>query len=178
MLRVPLALLCAAIVAATGARRAFLLVTVRGDSMEPSLQDGDRLLVARRPSRLQPRRGWVVVGPLGRVLRAAGFSEGDWRQVDETLFVKRIVAGPGDVTPTRTPGESKGDRLRGGEWFVWGDNPASADSTQWGPVAADAITGVALFRLRAAHTGPQPSALHLPPLRVSYRAGERQADSG
>lgn len=157
-LRAAAVLLCAAIGALVGARQVLFVVTVRGDSMEPSLQDGDRLLVARRPARLNPHRGWIVVGPLGRVLRATGSHDLDRQQIDQdTLFIKRIVAGPGDLRPVRAAGEFNSGPLRSGEWFVWGDNPTSADSTHWGPIATDTIAGVVLFRLRAAHNVARPS---------------------
>lgn len=127
-------------------RRLLVIVTVRGDSMRPWLADGERVVALSRPGRLPLRRGWVVCGPLADALARTAF--GDQAGTAEGLYVKRVVAGPGD----RWPGEGGRpvERIPAGEWFLQGDNPTSADSRHWGTVPDGAITAVVVARLGAA----------------------------
>jgi signal peptidase I len=82
ILIVTAASLGAAGVAIALARAAFLLVTVRGDSMSPTLHDGDRVLV-RRSRRI--RAGQVVVFATVRHQRA-----------DPQWLVKRVTEVEGE----------------------------------------------------------------------------------
>ncbi|HXV76359.1 MAG TPA: nickel-type superoxide dismutase maturation protease [Candidatus Polarisedimenticolaceae bacterium] len=90
---------------------------VAGRSMEPSLRDGDRVIVDlwtydRRP----PRVGEVV-------LISAPETDGAW-------IVKRVAR--------------RGAR---GELWLLGDNPRSSlDSRQWGWLPADRVVGRVVFR--------------------------------
>src|SRR5262245_21067214 len=92
-----LVLACALLLGAGWLRRRLLLVTVQGRSMEPTLAEGDRVLVRRRlPARI--RRSDVVVlrrPPGAVVVDVAGAAE---------LLVKRVVALGGDpVAADRFP---------------------------------------------------------------------------
>ncbi|MFJ7125611.1 S26 family signal peptidase [Streptomyces sp. NPDC098101] len=124
------------------ARRALLVVTVRGGSMTPALAPGDRILVLRRPARgLRDRH--IVVLRSDRI-PAAGRDD---------LLVKRIAAAPGAPVPSRAGGRGT---VPDGHFVVLGDNPAlSTDSRVWGPVPADSVVGVMIGRVaRGGHRGP------------------------
>jgi nickel-type superoxide dismutase maturation protease len=96
----------------------FRRVAVVGSSMDPTVADGDRLLVLRLPRRARIRPGWVV-------------AVADPRNDPPTgpLLVKRVHrAAPGLVE-------------------VRGDNPvASTDSRQFGPVPRALVAGRVLYR--------------------------------
>lgn len=120
---------------------------VRGDSMEPALRDGDRLVVDRVTYNIADvGRGDVVV------LR--------YPRNPEVDFVKRVVALPGDQVALRAgvlfvngaPADDYGcirdracmpaRRVPDGEFFVLGDNrPVSCDSREFGLVAEHLIKG-------------------------------------
>lgn len=130
----------AAVAGALWARRRYVLVTVEGTSMAPTLSDGDRVLVRRRRVD-QVTTGDVVV--LEPPLTPAGFGPPgrDGRQWN----IKRAVALPGDPVP---PGIGDGvDRVPAGALVVLGDNIDSVDSRQRGFFDADRLLGVALRRL-------------------------------
>ncbi|WP_435973039.1 S26 family signal peptidase [Streptomyces sp. Qhu_M48] len=124
------------------ARRALLVVTVRGASMTPALAPGDRILVLRRPARgLRDRH--IVVLRSDRI-PAAGRDD---------LLVKRIAAAPGARVPLRAGGRGT---VPDDHFVVLGDNPdLSTDSRVWGPVPADSVVGVMIGRIaRGGHRGP------------------------
>ncbi|WP_219825575.1 signal peptidase I [Nonomuraea typhae] len=115
---------------AVWARRSYVVVTVQGESMTPTLADGDRVLVRRRRPG-QVSRGDVVVLEPPR-------EPGRWN-------VKRVVALPGDPVPD---GLRETGTVPDGALVVLGDNPGgSADSRQRGFFPADQLLGVALRRL-------------------------------
>ena len=165
-----LRLLGGAAVAAAGAllalgwgRRSLVVVTVHGTSRMPTLQDGDRVLVRRRPLR-RVRRGDVVVleppldgpylpgpaGPDGRI----------WN-------VKRVAALPGDELPSGIPGASglAGERetVPPGALAVLGDNPDSIDSRHRGLFSGDRLLGVVVRRLSVTpHPSQRPGGWQMP----------------
>lgn len=120
---------------------------VRGNSMEPALHDGDRLVVDRiSPSLGSVERGAVVV------LR--------YPRNPDVDFVKRIVGVPGDRIAMRdgvllVNGETADDYgcipdhetmpeqvVPKGYFFVLGDNrPISCDSREFGLVAEHLLKG-------------------------------------
>lgn len=120
---------------------------VRGDSMEPALRDGDRLVVDRVTYNLaEVDRGDVVV------LR--------YPKNPDVDFVKRVVALPGDDVALRAgvlyvngaaaedfgcirdDADMAARRVSDGEFFVLGDNrPVSCDSREFGLVAEHLIKG-------------------------------------
>lgn len=131
---------------------------VSGESMYPTFNDGDYLIIDEISYRLgEPDRGDVVVFryPLK----------------PDRFFIKRIIALPnetisyqnGDLTVTTEDNEEisidepyidefENDNfeltLTEEEYFVMGDNrDASSDSRVWGPLPEKYITGRALVRL-------------------------------
>lgn len=111
------------------ARGLLQVVGVYGDSMTPTYQHGDQLLVLRRGFRRRVRIGAVVVclPPPGVVI-----VEGD-AAARSQLMVKRVADLPE------------------GQVYVLGDAPRrSMDSRVFGPLAPDLVRGVVLRRLRAA----------------------------
>lgn len=121
------------------ARRRFVAVTVVGESMEPSLMHGARILVRRGGRRA--RVGDVVV--LRPVVAES--------EIDPGLMVKRVAAVAGDVVPpsvVAAAGTAAGDRLPPGHVAVLGDNPAeSYDSRMWGLVDERRLVGRSVLRL-------------------------------
>ena len=129
-------------------RRRYAVVTVEGTSMQPTLHEGDRVLV-RKTGIGQLRRGQVVVasdpGRTGRPQRR-------W-------LIKRVVAVPGDLRPaawlpaTADPGERLVPRKK---FVVLGDNrPVSYDSRQIGYFCADRLLGIAVRRIGQPVTVPR-----------------------
>ncbi|ACU74690.1 signal peptidase I [Catenulispora acidiphila DSM 44928] len=125
-----------ALAAALIARRRFTVVVVAGASMNPTYQDGDRLLVRRGGQR--PERRAVVVF---RTPPQIGATELRW-------LVKRVVAVPGDPVPRDVRRAAGGAAVvPPGRLVVRGDNPHSVDSRRFGFVAAADVLGVAAKRL-------------------------------
>lgn len=119
---VPGVLLCAA----TGFLACWTRVRVTGRSMRPTLAPGDRLLVRRRPTRVQ-------VGDLVVV-----------RMPDGIEAVKRLAGVEGDEVALGVRGRV---RLGAGEVAVLGDDPAaSTDSRRWGPLPSGAVRGRVVAR--------------------------------
>lgn len=119
-------------------RTKLCLVLVRGSSMEPTLNDGDRLLVIRRCKRGSYGVGDVVVfrSPPVR-LGGVPLEEVPW-------LVKRVAAvGGGEVTAD-TPA-LRGDREKHavpqGFLEVRGDNPTSRDSRHFGLIPTESVLG-------------------------------------
>lgn len=124
------------------ARRRFIVIDVTGDSMSPSLVDGDRLLV-RRTHRL--RVSDIVI---------AHQQEGGRRTASEreasAWLVKRLVALPGDAVPESVSSAVEGcpRQVPAGMTVLLGEHPESVDSRRWGFVPLDDIEGVVIGRLR------------------------------
>ncbi|MBI4236245.1 MAG: signal peptidase I [Chloroflexi bacterium] len=143
-------------------------VRVRGSSMEPTLQDGDLVLVSRAAYvRQAPQRGeivlvrWPADGPeyLKRIVGLPG----------EEVRVERgrvLIDGVPLVEPSLAPLGSDA-AVRDGLWilgedayFLLGDNRAdSLDSRAWGPVSRRWIRGRAWYRY-----GPRARSGLLPPV--------------
>jgi signal peptidase I len=146
-------------------------------SMEPTLIEGQRVLVDRLFG--SPHVGQIIVfhPPAGADSEQCGRAHPpsapcDWPERAESTetFIKRIVAGPGDVITIRDGhvirnGRREADgytlpcgsgepnctyataiRIPRGMWFVMGDNRGvSDDSRYWGPVPTAWIIGDAFF---------------------------------
>lgn len=99
----------------------FSLTMVKGRSMEPTLHDGQMVLVGKRPpfySRDTLKQGDIII----------------FQQDGDTL-IKRVYLIPGDHL-------RDGRILPKGFFFVLGDNPPmSEDSRSFGPIAATQIVG-------------------------------------
>ena len=113
------------------ARRRWLVVTVVGQSMLPTLRDGQRIL-ARRPRRRQAfAAGDVVVfslpEPLAHEARA---------NRDVGYRVKRIAAAAGEALPPWFASSAMGSaRVPPHQFVVHGDAAGSEDSRHLGLVA-------------------------------------------
>jgi signal peptidase I len=120
-------------------RRALIVVTVRGTSMEPTYQDGDRVLV-RRGRAPSPGQVIVMLHPRG----SAPAARTRW-------IIKRVAAVPGDLVPRDTVdalAEVPEDRVPPGNLVLLGDNPrTSIDSRQAGYFPAEWMVGAALRRV-------------------------------
>ncbi|MFC4947012.1 S26 family signal peptidase [Pseudonocardia sp. GCM10023141] len=135
---VAVAALVALAAAARLARRSLVLVSVIGDSMEPTLFDGDRILVRRRlPAAL--RRGDIAVLAGPDLPPVPGLDPPAWQ-------VKRIVALAGDPAPVDIPMPDGAVTVPAGTVVVLGDNPAGGDSRQLGPYPAGGLVGTFVCR--------------------------------
>ena len=158
--------------------QAFLIKPYRipSESMEPTLDVGQRVLVSRFNYHLSdPDRGDIVVfhPPRGADTNTCGAPKPDDQacarptpEHDDTNFIKRIVAVPGDTLAIRqghaivngirqkdgfarpcAPGTCnfpKPIKIPPGHFFMMGDNRgASDDSRFWGPVPEKWIIGQA-----------------------------------
>jgi len=121
-------------------RRRYLVITVVGHSMRPTLRHGQKLLARRwRPGgasydRLRRSEIIVFVPPA-----AVGFKR------NLTYRVKRVVAIAGDPAPSWLPvlpGIPVLERVPPGTVVVRGDNPRSEDSRNYGWVAETSILGL------------------------------------
>ncbi|MCX6430119.1 MAG: S26 family signal peptidase [Actinobacteria bacterium] len=102
--------------------KSFGTVAVAGDSMSPTYNDGDWLLVEWRKgyegARYLPRHVLVIE-----------------RESRPGIFlIKRYVRAEGD------------------RYWVEGDNPKSIDSRDWGAVTEAEVVGRVLFRVRKANS--------------------------
>lgn len=143
------------------------IVRVVSQSMFPTLNEGDRVLVwriwPRKWSRTWLRRGQVVlVWPwMSRTDNPWGPSRSQARFAP---YIKRLVALGGDNLVTRlsdlspkdqesalSEHDSTGKRvwhIPPGYVFVMGDNrPAFNDSLSWGPIPDWTVTGIVLIKL-------------------------------
>jgi len=111
-------------------RRSFELVDVQGSSMEPTLRDGDRVLVRRTTVF---HRGDVVVIPV---------PDGPSAPEDAPPWlVKRVSGVAGDPAADGCPA------VPPGHLAVLGDNPRSLDSRTFGTVPSHTALGVAIRRM-------------------------------
>ena len=131
-----------------------MLYVVRGASLEPSLFDGDVLLVRR--IRRKPRRGdFVVVSTEGRkdvewqVKRVVGLPDEVVSFECGLLFINGIH-GPEPYLaglPADLGTRSRSWLVGSDEFIVLGDNRAhSTDSRDFGPVPMQSLVGVAVAR--------------------------------
>lgn len=127
---------------------------VHGTSMNPTLQDGDYLLVSKQTYTFEePKRGEIIIFPVGE---------------DNKLYIKRIIGLPGDVITIKngevyvngkvdaqnytldgyTSGKIDELVVPDGEVFVLGDNRLnSIDSREIGTQEIEEVKGVAFVRL-------------------------------
>ena len=127
---------------------------VHGTSMNPTLQDGDYLLVSKQAYTFEePERGEIIIFPVSE---------------DNKLYIKRVIGLPGDVITIKNgevyvngevndqtytlDGYTSGDIdelvVPNGELFVLGDNRLnSIDSREIGTRTIEDVKGVAFVRL-------------------------------
>jgi signal peptidase I len=151
---------------------------VPSESMLPTIDVGDRVLADRHDR--SPEIGDVVIAhpPIGAIENRCGAPRGEGSRapcsratpgLSDVVFIKRVVAGPGDTIAFRDGLVIRNDRpvsepyarrctddicempepitVPKGTWFLAGDfRGASDDSRFWGPVPTEAITGVVKYR--------------------------------
>lgn len=121
-----------------------VVVMVRGLSMAPTLQHGDRLVVRRKR---KPTAGAIVVVDEPRPCRPGRRPSTHW-------VVKRVAAVAGDPVPA-------GVRIQvpvvpSGQLVLLGDNlEHSWDSRHFGFASADRVLGVAVRRLAIPNKDPR-----------------------
>jgi len=135
---------------AVAGRLRLVAVTVEGHSMEPTLRDGDRVLVLRRGLR-RIRHGNVVV--VERPEPGIGWSHLQpprWDLEGRKWYVKRAVALPGDPVPESVApavGAPANAVVPDDSLVVIGDGVSSSDSRRWGYFPAERLLGVVVARL-------------------------------
>ncbi|HEX6697848.1 MAG TPA: signal peptidase I [Solirubrobacteraceae bacterium] len=151
---------------------------VPSGSMEPTIEIGDRVLADRHHP--TPHVGDVVIAhpPIGAVESRCGIPQPEGAkapcarptpELSDIVFIKRVVAGPGDTIAFRDGLVVRNGRpvsepyarsctdaicempqaitVPKGAWFLAGDfRGESDDSRFWGPVPTRAITGVVRYR--------------------------------
>jgi signal peptidase I len=143
-------------------RRRYTTVTVNGTSMEPALDAGDRVLVARiAPERVGVgdivvcRHPWSTAPPRPSAGADADAPGGGSRPYPRWM-VKRVAALPGDSVPAI--GMQVQQRVvPAGSLILLGDNrEASADSREFGFFSLDQVLGKVVRRLetRVPASGP------------------------
>lgn len=146
---------CAVAGAVALVRRRYVVVTVEGESMTPTLADGDRVVV-RRTRLAAVRSGQLVV---------SGPPAGErWDRLPMPAWlIKRAVAVPGDRVPKDVGPALRAlaeERVPDGRLVLLGDNPRrSLDSRQCGYFTSGQLLGVVVRRLprTAAGDGRSPS---------------------
>jgi signal peptidase I len=152
-------------------RRAFVVVTVVGGSMEPTLRSGDRVLATRWFWRSALRRGDIVL------LRGdLELDDSLWAEHGQPMMIKRLAHQAGDSIEL-----GQGELLTLGptQVFVRADNPDAADSRVWGPIPVRTIAGVVLARLNG-ETGSRRATELLPSISPPGRSpdGEHLVPAG
>ena len=123
--------------------------------MEPSLYDGDLLLVA--PPRRPPRRGRIVIidaprenGPRWRVKRVVGLPGETLLFDGGLLFINGVQRAEPYLRglPAYLGLDRMSFQVGDGDYFALGDNRAhSEDSRSFGAIGANRIVGIFVARL-------------------------------
>lgn len=134
--------------------RRFVVINVAGQSMRPTLHEGDRVLVRRRPLR-HIRAGDIVVVEYTerrQTSRHPGAAARGSRGLSGHIWmIKRAAAVPGDPVPASvaaTVSAAAGTPVPDGRLLVLGDNTVgSIDSRDYGYLSGDGVLGVVVRRL-------------------------------
>jgi signal peptidase I len=177
------AVLLACVAGAWVLRRRVAVVTVSGDSMRPTFQSGDRVLVRRAgPGQLSTGMVVVIEKPAGAGHWLTPLPR--WPGRDREWMIKRVAAVAGDPLPAlvqpelplpelplpelplltavarRRLTDPPGTPVPAGQLVVLGDNPGgSFDSRVFGYCPAERVLGVVLRPLRTARPAGASSAV-------------------
>ena len=131
----------------------FEIVTVRGVSMSPSLEDGDTVLALRLAEEYEAGDVVIVTDGDGNyyIKRVVG-TPGDTVDIDEDTGTVLLNGEPlaesyaSGITEARSGGTAFPVTLGEDEYFVLGDNrTVSLDSRDWGAVSAERIQAKVLL---------------------------------
>ncbi len=151
-------------------RRSFIVITVNGESMEPTLIGGDRVLLLRFWPHRWLRQGQIIVCQYLTESELNTFQSSKptichlvTRKCKSYYYIKRLLGTGGErviIPPQNAPNwllhnhtikrDSIGNfiwQVPPGHCFVKGDSPYSYDSTSWGPIPLDHIVGIVLLKL-------------------------------
>lgn len=155
-------------------RTCLLVIAVINQSMAPTLEAGDRVLVLRKFLVLRLRKGQIVI------LTLPHETERNSKSLRPIFYIKRIVALEGETFEDEHIGVNRwtidtGSDQRQHTWhippdflFVCGDNQnGSIDSRTWGPLPAKSVQGIVLFKL--ARKAP---ASHITPIQRGLPSGQ------
>ncbi|MFC9757324.1 S26 family signal peptidase [Streptomyces sp. NPDC056921] len=143
-------------------RSRYLVVTVEGSSMLPTLANGDRVLVQRTR---------LAAISAGRLVVTEPPTSGRWGAIRPSRWlIKRAAAVPGDPLP-RAGAPALRDlpekRVPQGRLVLLGDNPEeSLDSRFCGYFRDEQIIGVVIRRLPRAEPHPGPAVTAWPSLAI------------
>jgi signal peptidase I len=137
-------------------RRRFVVINVDGQSMRPTLDAGDRVLVRRRSLR-HVRAGDIVVvenaAHQGTGRRLSATARGSRDPSGHAWLIKRAAAVPGDPVPASVAARVSapaGTPVPAGRLLILGDNPiGSVDSRHYGYLSGTGVLGVVIRRLSA-----------------------------
>lgn len=147
-----LLLLCAMLTGLILLLRTVLLVAViHGESMAPTLRQGDRILVLRRFLAGWLRKGQVIIITVPGGQEGLSAAEGS----AQGYYVKRAVALAGEsyTATDSAPSDEKQEKMKNwlipaGHVFVCGDNrQGSIDSRIWGPLPLQNVRGIVVRKL-------------------------------
>jgi len=132
----------------------FVPIAADGDSMLPSLRDGERILITR--SYKSPTRGDVIIfdghredgSPVGMIKRVIALP-GDTVEIREGIAYANGVPETTQSRILEKNGRGEGQQaftVPDGHLFVLGDNrPISLDSRFIGPIPLSSVRGRAVF---------------------------------
>lgn len=127
---------------------------VKGDSMQPNLYDGDRIIISKLSS-INRFDEIAFVAPNGEdnyVKRVIGLPGDEIEIINDTLYINGTVYAEDYLTENYSEEVSiryfSTEKIPEGTYFVMGDNRKhSYDSREFGVINKDSIIGEVVFRI-------------------------------